>query len=68
LSKPENHLNIPVRSLEKGYYESGLLLNNLYRHFFTGYGIGVFYRYGPYSFDKSIDNFSFKFTFNINLR
>ncbi len=68
LSKPENHLNIPVRSLDKGYYESGLLLNNLYRQFFTGYGIGVFYRYGPYSFNKAIDNFSFKFTFNINLR
>ncbi len=68
LSKPENHLNIPVRTLDKGYYESGLLLNNLYRQFFMGYGIGMFYRYGPYSFGRAIDNFSFKFTFNLNLR
>jgi hypothetical protein len=68
LSNPEDHINIPVRSLEKGYFESGLLINNIYRQFFAGYGLGLFYRYGPYSFNKVIDNFAFKFTFNINLR
>ena len=68
LSNPEDHINIPVRSLEKGYFESGILINNIYRQFFVGYGLGLFYRYGPYSFNKNIDNFALKLTFNINLR
>ncbi len=68
LSHPDNHLNVQVNTMEKGYFESGLLLNNLLRQFFVRYGIGVFYRYGPYSFDRVADNFAFKLTFNINLR
>lgn len=68
LSNHESHLNIPMKAPEKGYYESGLLLNNIYRQFFLGYGIGVFYRYGPYAFNKPVDNLAFKLTFNINLR
>lgn len=68
LSGRENHLNIPVNTMEKGYIESGVLVNNLLRQFFLGYGIGVFYRYGPYSFDRVADNFAFKLTLSINLR
>ncbi len=64
----ENHLNIQVNTMEKGYIESGILVNNLLRQLFMGYGIGVFYRYGPYSFDRVTDNFAFKLTLNINLR
>jgi hypothetical protein len=32
-----------------------------------GYGAGVYYRYGPYAFNKTIDNFAFKLTFTVNL-
>jgi hypothetical protein len=68
LSNSDNHLFIEAKAPEKGFYESGLLLNNLYRKFFTGYGLGVFYRYGPYSFERPVDNFAFKLTFGISLR
>lgn len=52
---------------EKGYYESGLLINQLIRSGFSGFGIGVFYRYGPYQLDKGIDNFAFKLSLSISL-
>ena len=68
LSNQGSHINIPVRSLDKGYYESGLMINNIIKQLFIGYGFGIFYRYGPYSYNRTIDNFAFKLTFNVNLR
>ena len=61
------HYNIEFKTLEKGYYESGVLFNNMLNQLFIGYGLGVFYRYGPYSLEKTIDNFAFKFTINFKL-
>ena len=62
-----NHVNLDQQTYDKGYYESGLLFNNLLRHWFIGYGLGVYYRYGPYTLDKTIDNFAFKFTINFKI-
>jgi len=59
---PEN-----ISSLEKGYFETGLHINNILNQSFFGYGIGIYYRYGAYSFSKTIDNFAFKLSFTINL-
>ena len=67
LKQPEVHRNIQFKTLEKGYYESGILINNILNQFFLGYGIGVYFRYGPYSLDTPIDNFAFKFTLNARL-
>ncbi|MBN1158930.1 MAG: carboxypeptidase-like regulatory domain-containing protein [Bacteroidales bacterium] len=61
------HENIPFKTLEKGYFEAGLLINNLLRIQILRYGLGVFYRYGPYAFHKTIDNFAFKLTLQLNL-
>lgn len=61
------YMNIELKSIEKGYYESGILFKNLLRQWFIGYGLGVFYRYGPYSLSKTIDNFAFKFTISFNI-
>jgi hypothetical protein len=68
LKNSENHQNISLRSMERGYFESGVLLNNIISRFIMGYGIGVYYRYGPYSFDRTFDNFAFKLAFSFNLR
>lgn len=62
-----NHENIELRTIEKGYYESGILFKNILRQWFIGYGVGAFYRYGPYSLNKTIDNFAFKFTISFNI-
>ncbi len=62
LSSPELHQNISTRDLSKGYYESGLELNKLYKLNFSAFGLGFYYRYGPYTFDEFLDNFTVKFT------
>jgi hypothetical protein len=67
LSSPEKHRNIDFKTMGKGYFECGLMINNLLRQRFFGYGFGVFYRYGPYSFSKQKDNFAYKFTLSFNL-
>ena len=67
LQHRSNHENIELRTIEKGYYESGILFKNILRQWFIGYGLGFFYRYGPYSLDKTIDNFAFKFTISFNI-
>ncbi len=56
-----------ISSMEKGYFETGLHINNILNQSFFGYGIGIYYRYGAYSFSKNIDNFAFKLSFTINL-
>lgn len=73
LHNPEVHVNSTFQSMEKGYYESGIVMNSLLaKKFFgiirLGVGAGVFYRYGPYAFAHEIDNFSFKITLSYNLK
>jgi hypothetical protein len=65
LDYPGNHHNFTFTSMEQGYFESGLLLNNLVNIQFYGLGVGVFYRYGPYSFENWKDNVAVKFTFGM---
>jgi hypothetical protein len=60
LSNKENHQGVAFNTMEKGFYESGLLINNIIKLNFTTFGVGVFYRYGPYAFNKESDNFLFK--------
>ncbi len=67
LSKPGKHNNIEFDTLEKGYYESGVLINNILKPGFIGYGFGIFFRYGPYAFSKTSDNFAYKLTLRFNL-
>ncbi|MDP4209166.1 MAG: DUF5686 family protein [Bacteroidota bacterium] len=63
----QDHQQISYRTLEKGYFESGLVLNKLLNTTFTGCGVGVFYRYGPYALRKTSDNFAYKLTLYFNL-
>ena len=67
LSKPEIHKNISFKSMKKGYYESGILINNILNSNLTGLGCGVYYRYGAYAFAENKNNFAYKITFTFNL-
>ena len=63
--------NIQFKVPEKGLYETGILIKNLYRRrilsvVYVGLGGGVFYRYGYYSLPKRIDNWAFKWGFSIS--
>ncbi|QCR24201.1 DUF5686 and carboxypeptidase-like regulatory domain-containing protein [Pontibacter sp. SGAir0037] len=53
-------------SMRKGFYESGLLLNNIIGSAFTGIGVGAFYRYGPYALPQASDNFKVKLTLTLS--
>lgn len=65
VSDTNKHDGITFKSIEDGFYESGLEFNKL----FKGFGISLFYRYGPNSLPTFEDNLSFKFTyyFSFNL-
>jgi len=49
-----------LREMNLGYYETGLLINNLVNLRVYTIGIGAFYRWGPYSFDRVGNNFAYK--------
>ncbi|MHC2992296.1 hypothetical protein OB13_12095 [Pontibacter sp. HJ8] len=55
-------LPLQYDNMRKGFFESGLLLNNLISSAFSGIGVGVFYRYGPYALPREKDNLKFKLT------
>lgn len=69
--KLDNHTNHffdkRPKTMEKGYFESGLLLNNLVGSGFTGIGFGAFYRYGPHHLDKLTDNLTVKLSLSLML-
>lgn len=68
ISANKNHQTPkPIQSIDKGYYECGILINKILQQSHIGYGFGVFYRYGPYSFSKTADNFSYKLSVSIRL-
>jgi hypothetical protein len=67
LDNADPHENITFSTMEKGYYEGGLLINNIIRVQLFKYGVGVLYRYGAYAFTRTIDNFAFKLTLQLNL-
>ncbi len=55
MSNREKH-SIAFKSMDKGLFEVGLLLNNLFVSKSSGIGIGLFYRYGYYSSSNAKNN------------
>ena len=48
------------KTMEQGYFESGIVIDGLVANPFSKVGAGVFYRYGPYSLPNVWDNFAWK--------
>ncbi len=65
LDHAELHQGVVFNTMEKGFYESGLIINNIFKLNSTTFGVGGFYRYGPYAFDKTSDNFAVKMSFGV---
>ena len=55
------------KTMEKGYFESGICVKGIISTNITEIGAGVFYRYGPYSLPKVWDNFAWKLTASFSL-
>jgi hypothetical protein len=68
LHHPEYQNLLDFKTKEKGFYETGLGLNNLVKInvknvVYFGFGAEVFNRFGSYSYSLPIDNMSIKLTF-----
>ena len=63
MKNQENHIGIDFKTLNKGFFESGIELNQIY----NGLGLGGYYRYGPNHLSKFEDNLAIKLTFIIDL-
>jgi hypothetical protein len=63
LKKPEQHEGIAYKTLNKGFVESGIELNQIYQ----GFGLSGFYRYGPNQLVRFEDNLSVKLSFVLDL-
>lgn len=50
----------------KGYFESGLMINGILKIQFYSLGIGAFYRYGPYAYNKVWDDLALKWSLLIS--
>lgn len=59
LLTPEVHRYIEFKSATKGFFESGILINNLLISNFSSIGVGMFYRIGAYAYVHEKDNFVF---------
>ena len=60
------HNDINFKTLEKGYHEAGLVINNILKSNLSGIGIGGFYRFGPYGFNNFKDNLAIKLSLSFN--
>jgi hypothetical protein len=49
LSNPERHLGMEFETMEKGLFEGGLFLQDVFILSNTGFGFGAFYRHGAYA-------------------
>ena len=63
LKHKERHSEMNFKTLEKGFYESGLEFNQIYK----GIGFTAFYRYGPNQLPNLQDNIAIKLSLQINL-
>jgi hypothetical protein len=71
MRNPSNHQGISFKTMEKGFFESGLMVNNLIRLnyidiAYIGLGAGVFYRYGSYQQPNQIDNWAARININFS--
>lgn len=71
LSNSNVHKDVELTDMNKGYYESGIVIKDLYRLnamdvFYLGVGAGGFYNYGYYSSSDWKDNIKLKFNINIS--
>ena len=59
LKHPERHIGIDYKTLDRGFFESGIELNQIYK----GFGLTGFYRYGPNQLPKLEENLAVKLSF-----
>ncbi|MCU0470976.1 MAG: DUF5686 family protein, partial [Arcicella sp.] len=69
-SNREAHEGIDFKGLEKGYFETGLMVDNLVRKrfaklFYLGAGVGAFRRWGANALPNTSDNWTYRLVWNV---
>lgn len=66
LTKSNLHKGVALKTIDKGYVETGAFVSNMFKIYFgggyLGVGLGIFYRYGPYSNNPATPNVLYKFS------
>ncbi|MFD2908824.1 DUF5686 family protein [Flavobacterium ardleyense] len=62
-NKDNQHLGISYKTMEDGFFESGVEFNKI----FKGFGLVTFYRYGPNQLAKFEDNIAIKVSYFLDL-
>jgi len=57
------HTGISTKDMHKGFYETGLFIDNIYSENYSEYGVAFYYRYGPYAYGNWKDNLFIKLSF-----
>lgn len=65
LTKPQIHTGLKIQDMSQGYFETGIVIEDIIKVNLLGIGGGIFYRYGAYSFSNEIDNLAFKLSMKI---
>ena len=63
MDKPEQHIGLQYKTLDRGFFESGVEVNQI----FKGFGLTFFVRYGPNALPKFDDNFALKLSYVLDL-
>ena len=63
IENEEQHIGATFKKMNKGYIESGFVLN----HLFKGFGVSSFYRHGAYQNPNFSDNLAVKLTYVLSL-
>ena len=63
MDKPQEQVGFLYKTMEKGYFESGVEANQI----FKGLGLTLFYRYGSYGLPKFEDNLALKISYVLDL-
>ncbi|PHR69127.1 MAG: hypothetical protein COA67_11295 [Lutibacter sp.] len=63
IKNPINHTGFTFKTMNKGYFESGIEINQIYK----GLGLSTFYRYGSYQNTEWSNNLAVKLTYRLSL-
>lgn len=66
LSNREQLTQTELNDISKGYTEAGIRIKNIVRSNFSTFGLGVFYRYGNYAYEKTEQNFTYKLVLGLS--
>jgi len=72
LRQPDYHQKVTFQTMERGFFETGVTIDNLLRVrvlklFYLGAGTGVFRRWGSYAFSQNQQNWALRVVWNIGI-